>query len=60
MDLSLKGINFGKPVTPIQFTETILHSRKVVFFNKNDVWLIENYPDIDVKMAVYMELRYAS
>ena len=38
-DLLLKAINVSKSVTPVQnkFTETILHSRKALLFNKNDV-----------------------
>ena len=47
-DLLLKAINFAKSVTPIQdkFTETILHSRKGLLFNKNDVWVKKGNPDL--------------
>ena len=40
-ELLLKAISFGKSVAHIQdkFIETILHSRKAVLFNKNDVWV---------------------
>ena len=40
-DLLLKAINFAKSITPTQdkFIETIVHSRKALLFNKNDVWV---------------------
>ena len=46
-DLSLKAINFAKPVAHIKdkFTETIFHSRIVLLFNKNDVWIKKDNPD---------------
>ena len=48
-DLLLKAINFAKSVTPIQnkFIETILHSRKALLFNKNDVWVKKDNPDFE-------------
>ena len=51
----LKAINFAKSVTPIQekFIETILHSRKALLFNKNDVWVKKCNPDFDVTMGTY-------
>ena len=54
-DLLLKAINFAKSVTPIQdkFIETILHSRKTLLFNKNDVWVKKDNPDFDVTMGSY-------
>ena len=38
-DILLKAINFVKSVTSIQekFIETMLHSRKALLHNKNDV-----------------------
>ena len=54
-DLLLKAINFAISVTPIQdkFIETILHSRKALLFNKNDVWVKKDNPDFDVTMGSY-------
>ena len=54
-DLLLEAINFAKSVTPIQdkFIETILHSRKALLFNKNDVWVKKDNPDFDVTMGSY-------
>ena len=54
-DLLLKAINFAKSVTPIQdtFIETILHSRKALLFNTNDVWFKKDNPDFDVTMGSY-------
>ena len=39
--LLLKAINFAKSITLIQdkFIGTILHSRKALLLNKNDVWV---------------------
>ena len=47
-DLLINAINFAKSVTPIQdkFIETILHSRKGLLFNKNDVWVKKGNPDL--------------
>ena len=54
-DLLLEAINFAKSVTPIQdkFIETILHSRKALLFNKNDVWVKKDNPDFNVIMGSY-------
>ena len=54
-NLLLKAINFAKSVTPIQdtFIETILHSRKALLFNTNDVWFKKDKPDFDVTMGSY-------
>ena len=54
-DLLLKGINFAKSVTPIQdkFIKPILHSRKALLFNQNDVWVKKDNPDFDVTMGSY-------
>ena len=54
-NLLLKAINFAKSVTPIQdtFIETILHSRKALLFNTNDVWFKKDNPDFDVTMGSY-------
>ena len=54
-DLLLRAINFAKSVTPIQekFFETILHSRKALLCNKNDVWVKKDNPDFDVTMGSY-------
>ena len=48
-DLLLEAINFAKSVTPIQdkFIETILHSRKALLFNKNDVCVKKDNPDFE-------------
>ena len=56
-DLLLKVINFAKSITPIQykFNETILHSGKARFFNKNDVWVNKDNPDFHVTMGSYDE-----
>ena len=55
-DLLLKAINFAKSVTPIQdkFIETILHSRKALLFDKNDVWVKKDNPDFDITMGSYV------
>ena len=52
-DLLLEAINFAKSVTPIQdkFIETILHSRKALLFNKNDVWVKKYNLHFDVTMG---------
>ena len=54
-NLLLKAINFARSVTPIQdkFIETILHSRKALLFNTNDVWFKKDNPDFDVTMGSY-------
>ena len=54
-DLLLKAINFAKSITPIQdkFIETILHSRKVLLFNKNNEWVKKDNPNFDVTMGSY-------
>ena len=54
-DHLLKAINFAKSVTHIQdkFIETILHSRKALLFNKNDMWVKKDNPDFDVTIDSY-------
>ena len=35
------------------FIETILHSRKALLFNKNNVWVKKESPDFVVTMGIY-------
>ena len=50
---------FAKSIAPIQdkFIETILHSRKALSFNKNDVWVKKDNPDFDVIMGSYVRAQ---
>ena len=52
-DLLLKAINFAKSITPIEDKLTVLHSRKALLLNKNDVWVKKDNPDFDVTMRSY-------
>ena len=51
----LKAINFAKSVIPIQdkFIQTILHSRKALLFNKNDVWVKKDNTHFAVPIGSY-------
>ena len=54
-DLLLKANQFCKisNIYSTRFTETILHSRKALLFNKHDVWVKNEKPDFDVTMGSY-------
>ena len=54
-DLLTNAINFAKSITPIddKIIKTILHARKSLLFNKNEVWVKKDNPDFDVIMGSF-------
>ena len=54
-DLLINAINFAKSITTIddKVIKTILHTRKSLLFNKNEVWVKKDNPDFDVTMGSF-------
>ena len=54
-NLLITVINIAKSITPIddKIIKTILHARKSLLFNKNEVWLKKDNPDLDVTMGSF-------
>ena len=47
-DLLINAINFADKII-----KTILHARKSLLFNKNEVWVKKDNPDFDVTMGSF-------
>ena len=54
-NLSINAINFAKFITNIdgKIIKTILHTRKLLLFNKNEVWVKKENPDFDVTVGSF-------
>ena len=51
-DLLINAINFAISITPTdnKIIRTILHARKSLLFNKNEIWVKKDNPDFDITM----------